>query len=292
MSRLMRLMSAGSARAGRKSRADSAPDRRKRKARAARCRRVPRPRTLRALALLAIVAAGAAVWKTGVAARGVAWLGSAAVAAGATAGLAVDEVFVAGRRHAPMEALRESLGVARGDPLLRLDLAQARARLEANPWVAAARVERRWPDILHIRIVERRPMALWQHRGALGVVDRAGRVLTRSGVGRFAGLPLIVGPGAPEALPSLLVAMKDSPDLYSRLSAASWVGGRRWTLRFDDRVDVLMPEGAPAAAWTRLSELQRRAGILDAELERIDLRGDDRVLVRLDGRAAPAESRT
>ena len=287
MSRLTRLTSF---RAGRKSRADSAPARRNRKARASAARlwRGPRPRTLRALALLAVVAAGAAVWKTGMAARGVAWAGSAAVAAG----LAVDEVFVAGRRHAPMAALRESLGVARGDPLLRIDLAQARARLEANPWVAAARVERRWPDTLHIRIVERRPMALWQHRGALGVVDRAGRVLTRSGVGRFAGLPLIVGAGAPSALPSLLVAMKDSPDLYARLSAASWVGGRRWTLRFDDRVDVLMPEGSPAAAWTRLTELQRRAGILDAELERIDLRGDDRVLVRLDGRAAPAESRT
>ena len=287
MSRLTRLTSF---RAGRKSRADSAPARRNRKARAsaARRRRGPRPRTLRALALLAVVAAGAAVWKTGMAARGVAWAGSAAVAAG----LAVDEVFVAGRRHAPMAALRESLGVARGDPLLRIDLAQARARLEANPWVAAARVERRWPDTLHIRIVERRPMALWQHRGALGVVDRAGRVLTRSGVGRFAGLPLIVGAGAPSALPSLLVAMKDSPGLYRRLSAASWVGGRRWTLRFDDRVDVLMPEGPPAAAWTRLAELQRRAGILDAELERIDLRGADRVLVRLDERAAPAESRT
>ena len=287
MSRLTRLTSF---RAGRKSRADSAPARRNRKARASAARlwRGPRPRTLRALALLAVVAAGAAVWKTGMAARGVAWAEGAAVAAG----LAVDEVFVAGRRHVPMAALRESLGVARGDPLLRIDLAQARARLEANPWVAAARVERRWPDTLHIRIVERRPMALWQHRGALGVVDRAGRVLTRSGVGRFAGLPLIVGAGAPSALPSLLVAMKDSPGLYRRLSAASWVGGRRWTLRFDDRVDVLMPEGSPAAAWTRLAELQRRAGILDAELERIDLRGADRVLVRLDERAAPAESRT
>ena len=290
MPRLMRWLFARAGGSG------PAPDRRKRKARArpARRWRIPRPRTPRAFGLLAAVAAlvvGVAVWKTGAAAHGAAWLEREAIAVSVAAGLAVDEVFIVGRREAPLKDLRESLGVARGDPMLRIDPAQMRERLEANPWVAAARVERRWPDILHIRIVERRPMALWQHRGALGVVDRDGRVLTRGRVERYAALPLIVGEGAPAALPSLLAAMSASAELSPRLSAASWVGGRRWTLRFDDRIDVLMPEGPPAAAWKQLEELQRRAAVLDAGLKRIDLRGGDRVLVRLDESAA-AESRT
>lgn len=198
-------------------------------------------------------------------------------------------MFIEGRRRAPADELRASLGISQGDAILAIDPAAAAARLEANPWVAEARVERRLPDVLYIRIVERRPMALWQHRGALGVVDASGRVLTRR-VEDYAALPLIVGPGAPAALPALVAAMAAVPDLRRRVSAASRVGDRRWTLRFDDRVDVLLPSGPPERALARLAALQRRSAILNASVARIDLRLPDRVLVRLVDGAPDAES--
>ena len=262
------------------------------KARAARVLRKPRrwriSRRLAARALALAVVLGAAVaWQSGGAQRAVAALKAGAVEATVDAGMAVDEVFIEGRRHAPMEGLRKSLGIARGDAILTIDLAAARARIEANPWVAAARIERRLPDRLHIRIVERRPVALWQHRGEVAVVDRAGRVLTRSGVAAYAALPLVVGSGAPAALPALAAAMAEAPELRRRLSAASWIADRRWTLRFDDRTDVLLPEGPPERAWRRLAALQRRAAILDADVTRVDLRDPGRVLVRLAGAADP-----
>ena len=256
-------------------------------------RRAPRGRgVVRGAALAVLAAAGLAAWSGGAAERGLASLAAGIVEAGARAGLAVDEVFVEGRRRAPLEDLRAGLGVARGDPMLGIDPAEIRARIESNAWIASASVERRFPDVLYIRVVERRPMALWQHRGEMGVVDAQGRILTRRGAANFAALPLIVGAGAPGAFPALLAAMAAAPALYPRLSSASWVGERRWTLRFDDRVDVLLPEGPAAAAWERLDALQKRTGILDARLERIDLRGTDRVLVRPEAAAELAESRT
>ncbi len=247
---------------------------------------------LRAAAFAICAAAALAAWGTGAAERGLAGLGAAIVDAGARAGLAVAEVYIEGRRRAPLEELRAVLSVARGDPMLAIDLAEAKARLESNPWIASASVERRFPDALYIRVVERRPMALWQHRGEVGVVDSEGRVLTRRGPGDFAALPLIVGAGAPRAFPALLAAMAGAPELYPRLSSASWVSERRWTLRFDDRVDVLLPEGPAAEAWNRLDALQKQTGILDARLERIDLRGGGRVLVRPEAAPEPVESRT
>lgn len=243
------------------------------------------------LAAAVVLGAAAGAWLLDVPARGLAAFeaGVAAVAQAAAAGLAVEEVFVEGRRRAPADELRASLGISRGDAILAVDPAAAAARLEANPWVAEARVERRLPDVLYVRIVERRPMALWQHRGALGVVDASGRVLTRR-VEDYAALPLIVGAGAPAALPALVAAMAAAPDLRRRVSAASRVGNRRWTLRFDDRVDVLLPSGPPERALARLAALQRRSAILDASVARIDLRLPDRVLVRLVDGAPKAES--
>ncbi len=257
-------------------------------------RRERRPfRRLAAAGLAAAAVLGVAVgaWLLDVPARALAAFeaGAAAVGQAAAAGLAVEEVFIEGRRRAPADDLRASLGVSRGDAILAVDPAAAAARLEANPWVAEARVERRLPDVLYIRIVERRPMALWQHRGELGVVDASGHVLTRR-VEDYAALPLIVGAGAPAALPALVAAMAAAPDLRRRVSAASRVGNRRWTLRFDDRVDVLLPSGPPERGLVRLAALQRRSAILDASIARIDLRLPDRVLVRLVDGPPDAES--
>lgn len=242
----------------------------------------PRRRTLLRFAAAGICVLGAVLWRTGAVERSLEALEARVVAASVAVGFAVDEAFVEGRRHMRLEDVRAALGAGRGDPMLLLDLRAAKARLEANPWVASATVERRLPDVVHVRIVERRPMALWQHRGVVRVVDRAGRVLADRDLADHAALPLVVGADAPAEFPSLMAVVAAAPALYPRLSSASWVGGRRWSLRFDDRVDVLLPEGAPDRAWIRLNALQRKGAILDARLARIDLRGPDRVLVAVE----------
>lgn len=241
-------------------------------------------RRLRQLAALAavllVLGGGTQLWRSGlvqeVGTEAQGW----AVAASVDAGLAVQEIFVVGRNHGSLERLRAALGIERGDAILVVDLDAARARLEALSWVAAASVERRLPDTLYVRIVERRPLALWQHQGRMVLVDDRGSVLTDDTLQRFAALPLVVGDGAPLALPALLSVMADEPELAARVTAATWVGRRRWTLNIDDRLKVKLPEHGLAAAWQRLARLQRRDGILDRAVVVLDLRHADRLVVR------------
>ncbi len=233
-----------------------------------------RRRKVQSVVLLAIVGLAAATW------HGVSVIVETSIdSAGRAAGLVVKEVFLEGRIRAPMAELRDSLGIAVGDAMLSVDPEAMKARLESNAWVAEAHVERRFPDIIHIRIVERPPMALWQHQGRIQVVERNGRVLPGSRAEDYTVLPLLVGAGAPDAWPGLLTIMAKTPNLYSRLSAASWIGERRWTLRFDNRVDVLLPAEGLGEAWRRLVNWQEGARILETELKSIDLRNLDRVLV-------------
>ena len=252
-------------------------------------RRLFRRRTAWALGLLALVAAAAYGWLSGAVAEALAEVRRTSLAALADAGWSVREIYVEGRVHAPPEALRAALGVARGDPILAVDPARVRARLEALGWVRRATVERRLPDSLYVRLVERRPVALWQHRRKLHLVDSAGTVITDQGLEAFARLPLVVGDGAPQALPGLLRVIAGAPELARRLSAAVRVGGRRWNLRFDDRVDVKLPEQDIAQAWARLVALQRDEQVLDRAIAVLDLRREDRVVVRAKaGAAVPA----
>lgn len=239
-------------------------------------------RSLGILVTVLIISAGFLnIWSSGKIVDGIEDMRLAALDASVGAGLAIDEIYVEGRNRAPSHELLSALGLSRGDPILDVDAGAAKVRLEAVGWVSSATVERRLPDTLYVRIRERQPTALWQLDGKLRVVDMSGAVITGTDVGRYAHLPHIVGEGAPEQLPGLLRALVIEPELSQRISAAVWVGDRRWTLRFDDRVDVKMPEGALTDAWRRLSALQKNERVLDSDIIVLDLRQSDRVAVRL-----------
>lgn len=83
----------------------------------------------------------------------------------------------------------------------QVDLTALQAQLQAMPWVASARVERRWPDTLAVRVVERQPEVRWND-GEL--IDTDGRRFAPEAHEIPEGLPRLYGPpdSAPEVLQS------------------------------------------------------------------------------------------
>lgn len=225
-------------------------------------------------------------WHTGWAARQGEALVAQAIAASAQAGLALDRVLVEGRIETSREEILAAIGARRGAPILALDPAALRARIEALPWVRAATVERRLPGTLHLRIEERRALALWQRSGRLTLISREGEVIPGQKLERFARLPVLVGEDAPPHAAALLDMLAKAPALSARVTAAVRVGGRRWNVRLDNAIDVRLPEEDPLAAWLQLAELERQHGLLERDLVVIDLRTPDRLVVRLSPDAA------
>src|SRR3546814_20627940 len=90
--------------------------------------------------------------------------------------------------------------------MLAFDPRAARARIVSLGWVAEAKVERRLPNTIFIRIIERQPIAIWQHDGRFLLADRQGVTIGRQGIDRFSNLNLVVGENAPQyaaALPGM-----------------------------------------------------------------------------------------
>ena len=199
----------------------------------------------------------------------------------ASMGLRVTNVIVEGRSKTPEPMLRAALGIRPGEPILSYSLAEARQRLESIKWVETATVERRLPATIVVRLVERRPFAVWQSEGKFLLVDRDGDIVADSDVAAFSGqLPLVVGPGAPAAAAALMDMLATQPDLQKRVVAAVRVGERRWNLRMNNGADVMLPEGAEIQALAKLAELQASHSLLDRPLAVVDLRLPDRLVVR------------
>jgi cell division protein FtsQ len=208
-----------------------------------------------------------------------------------SAGFAVREVNAVGRVRTGKEALRAQLGIEVGQPILALDPDAARTRLEALPWVARASVERLLPDRVEVRLIERQPLALWQREGRFDLIDSGGSVIVEDVLDRGPGavdpaygkLRVLVGDQAPRHAATLFALLSTEPALSARVAAATWIGDRRWTLRLDNRIDVLLPERSVLRAWRFLAAKAREEKLLERAVSVIDLRFlPSRLRLRLD----------
>ncbi|HEX8481951.1 MAG TPA: cell division protein FtsQ/DivIB [Allosphingosinicella sp.] len=164
-----------------------------------------------------------------------------------------------------------------------VDLEGTRQRLLQFGWVRDARVSRRLPDTLVVDIVERRPAAIWQHNQRLALIDMDGVVLEAVRLDAMPDLPLLIGRAANLHAGELARLTQAAPHLKPAMAGATWVGGRRWDLRFQSGEVLLLPEGEAAArkALTKFASMDQSVQLLGKGYVRIDMRDPKRMLIRL-----------
>ena len=118
-------------------------------------------------------------------------LGAIAIGLSYTPLVAARTVSVTGERHLSEGQVLRIARLGEGTNLIHVDLAAAEARLERNPWVAEATVERGLPHTLRISVVERTPVAMTSRpNGALAFVATDGTMMGSAAEG--SPLPAIV----------------------------------------------------------------------------------------------------
>jgi cell division protein FtsQ len=213
-----------------------------------------------------------------------------ALAATAALGLVVSDIEVEGRETTEAATIMAALAAGRGTPILAVSPSRAKQQLESLPWVRSAAIERRLPGTIWVRLVERHPLAVWQHGGKQELIDREGAVIPVKDLSRFARVPTVVGEDAARHAAALIDMLAHEPELAARVTAAIRVDDRRWNLRVDKAIDVLLPEENAAAAWTHLAAIERENSLLKRDIQTVDMRLPDRVVLRVN--AAPVKQAT
>lgn len=175
------------------------------------------------------------------------------------------------QRVDPQQVRRAVLPHARrGFFAVRLD--DARAAVARLPWVERAEVEKHWPDVLSVRVVEYRPYAFW---GDDRLLSEEGRIFPRGGPAPVGALPRLSGPDARAR--EVIALYQDSRDLFApqRLTVAALALDARgsWSLRLSDGSQVIV---GSRQARERLRRFARLLPLLRAQsrhrLRRADLR--------------------
>lgn len=199
----------------------------------------------------------------------------------ARSGFAIDDVRMAGNRETSDIDILERLSLDGWTSLIGMDADAARARIAELPWVETASVRKIYPDTLEVTVTERDAFAIWQHGRALSLVDAQGKIIVPFRHERYATLPLIIGSGANERAAEFVSRLQRTPELSARVKAFIRVADRRWDLRLENGLTIKLPETNEDKAIAEIVALDREQGLLSRDLTAVDMRFEDRLVVKL-----------
>ena len=199
-------------------------------------------------------------------------------------GFVVRNIQITGRSRVEADAVYSIVAEQRGQDMPLVDLSDVRQRLLTLGWIEEARVSRRLPDTLVVDLVERAPAAILQRNYRLYLIDAAGHPLAPVDPRTMpVQLPLVIGGGVEAHIPALQALVASQPAMKQLISGATWVGNRRWDLRFQSGETLALPEGdkEALAAFALFARKDTEQRLLGRGFVRFDMRSPGQMVVRV-----------
>jgi cell division protein FtsQ len=216
---------------------------------------------------------------------------------------ALKTIEVTGAVHTPRASVDSITRAYVGGNLFKLDIANVQNDLGKLGWISRIEAEKKLPDTLRVRIVERTPVALLQSGDRLRYVDESGVAFAElsPSVGD-SDLPLISGlAGAPSGAPgnaggaelarcvALLRALRArDAEVYARISEVRPVAPDAFAL-FDRQLGTVVYASASdlTSKWRELHAIAQSENLDRGAIEYADLRFANRIVIKSSKAAAP-----
>lgn len=194
----------------------------------------------------------------------------------------VSYVSIDGASPDLADAVRAKLGLKLPQSSFDLDLDALRLKARELDAVQEAQLRVRSGGVLQVVLTEREPALIWRDEDRLVLLDATGhRVAGLDARADRADLPLVAGDGADGAAPEALALLDAAGPIAARLRGLVRMGDRRWDIVLDRDQRIQLPAENPVAALERLLALDQAEKLLDRDILAIDLRHEQRPVLRL-----------
>ncbi len=187
-------------------------------------------------------------------------------------GLVAKDILIEGNVRISSTDVMEAIDLMPGESLLKFNLQDSYNNLLQLPWVKKVHIERHWPHKIKIKIEEREPLALWQYKKQIYLIDREGTPIPVPQPETYNDLPLVMGPGAPEAANQLVQDLQRYPELGKEILAAVRIGNRRWNLKLKSGITLMLPEENQQQALDSFVILNKTHNLMSKAKTKIDWR--------------------
>ena len=206
--------------------------------------------------------------------------------------LRIDRILVRGNERLSQADILALLGGLRGESLVLADLDHWRQRLVASTWVREAVLRRSFPSTVEVVVWERQPIGIGRLDDEMFLVDAQGAIIDRYGP-QYADLdlPIVDGLSAPGGTTTdpergalaerVIAALTAEPEIAERLSQIDVTDPYNVQIILSgDPAVISLGDDRFLGRLQSYLELAPTLRTRVADIDRVDVRFDDRIYVR------------
>jgi cell division septal protein FtsQ len=157
-------------------------------------------------------------------------------------------------------------------------------QIQTLPWVSDVVIGINLQDSLNIHIKEYQPFAIWEDGDKKYIVSKDSKIIAIDDITKFENLVILTGKNAHKNVKSLFNILSIDPDISKNVYSATWIGDRRWDIRFSSGLLVKLPNNINdniRDAWNSLIQIYNMPGSIIG-LKAIDLRITNKIYLEYD----------
>lgn len=190
-----------------------------------------------------------------------------------------EKVTVANIMHTDKTKLTKILTNYYGQNTLFLNLSDLAQDIKQLEWVKNVEIRKFLNGTVYIKIFEYQPVAIWQNKGTLYLIDEEGHIISSKNIEKFKNLLLVIGNDALNHLSSIMPFI--DKNLQKDITALIRVGERRWNMKLKSAVEIKLPENYTASALNYITSLYNQNVISSNDIKIIDLRIPKKIFITL-----------
>jgi cell division protein FtsQ len=195
-------------------------------------------------------------------------------------GFTIENIYLEGQNYANINEITSLIEKHKKQSIFSLDIWWLKNELEKNQWILAASVVKEYPSTLHIRIIERQPIAIWQKNNQHYLLDEHGAIIKDNQTANFTDLPVITGDGSKLYGPKIIRTINNFNIIKKNIISLIRVGNRRWNIRIKNGPEIKLPENNLDQALHNLIQYHHSHNLLNSKYESIDLRVENKIYLK------------
>ena len=197
-------------------------------------------------------------------------------------GFKIKNVLISGTHNLSQDYLRNIINTQNHINILNVNLNTIYNKIIQNSWVEETYVERILPDTIKIKVLEKKPIAIWQNHKGNKLITLNGDVISHANVNKFKNsFPIIKGKKSKENISTILKILETNKNFAKNIWSLTFINQRRWDLHFNQGLIVRLPSQNVIKAWQKIIKLQTNYNILNLRLTEIDLRNPEQILGKI-----------
>ena len=197
-------------------------------------------------------------------------------------GFKIKNILISGTHNLSQDYLINIINTQNHINILNVNLNTIYNKIIQNSWVEETYVERILPDTIKIKVLEKKPIAIWQNHKGNKLITINGDVISHANVNKFKNsFPIIKGEKSKENISTILKILETNKNFAKNIWSLTFINQRRWDLHFNQGLIVRLPSQDVIKAWQKIIKLQTNYNILNLRLTEIDLRNPEQILGKI-----------